>query len=201
MKKLEIENQNVSDSAEGSSSWGADSLNPSTLLSARQKELARLISIGKTNKEIAETLGYSTTWLSRLAHSPKIIKEVERLQDKLFDCTIGERLSEMGSTAASVIEEILTSSDPYIKPQLKAETARWVLEKLTGKPKQEIETKDGNLTDFMTLLKQMKEGQQNHLSLATDEARNAGSSLSTSSYIDISPKEKDPLEIWIDENI
>lgn len=191
----------TSDTAASDSSNDCHPENGSNPLTPRHRELARLAFLGKSQAEIAKTLKFSTAWTSRLLSSPRIIAEIDRLHDRAFDTSIGDRLKDLSSHAMDVIYSTLMSNDPHIKPSLRAETARWVVEKLSGKPRQEIETKDGNLTDFMTLLKQMKEDQQNQLPVATDDARNDGSSLSTSSYIDVSPKEKDPLEIWIDENL
>ncbi len=131
-------------------SWGDYFYRRRSVLKPRHQEFARLLFLGKTNAEIAETLGYTNTTVTLLSQQTDIRNEVARLQEKAFERTIGERLKECGPAAMDVIEEVLLAPDT--KKQLKKDTAVWVIEKLTGKAKQEIDVSSSTLTSFYELL-------------------------------------------------
>lgn len=132
--------------------WGQYSLAPDKPLNARQYEVARLAFLGKTNTEIAEAVGYTEPWVCRLLQAPRVTEEIERFRDKAFERTVGERLKGMGPQAASVIEGILR--DEMEKPALRADLAKWTLEKLTGKARQEVDVGSSTLGAFFKLLEE-----------------------------------------------
>lgn len=190
--------------------WGDHMIQPHTRLNARQRHAAYLTFLGKTNKEIREELNYSAEAVSILQSNPKFIREVERLRNKAFDITVGERLKTMGPLAMDTIEEILEAdNDPSIKPNLKADLAKWVAEKLTGKPKQEMEVQGGSLNTFLDLIKEMK-------TVGSETEGRGGKTLppgstEESSIIDVEAKRStdedketpkgDPYASWVDENL
>lgn len=136
-------------------SWGDYSLSPLRSLTARHRRLAELLFLGKSGREIAEELGYTEAWVSRLSSNSKVLDEVERLRDKAFEKTVSERLKDLGPQAANVVEEIL--HDEKEKAALRADLAKWTLEKLTGKAKQEVAVESTTLSTFFELLKQSGE--------------------------------------------
>lgn len=138
--------------------WGDWTVKPGRPLSARHKELCRLLFLGKTNTYIAEKMELSESRVSILKSNSLIQAEIARLQDLAFERTISERLKEMGPVAANILEDILISDDANIKPALKKDTAVWILEKLSGKPKQDIDVQSSTLGGFMDMLKQMQAG-------------------------------------------
>lgn len=138
-------------------SWGDYSLDPdpNKPLKARHREVARLLFLGKTQTEVAETLGYTIPWLNRLANNFKIKEEIQRLQDAAFERTVGERLKELGPRAMNTLEEAFSSQELKLKD--KVLLAQWIAEKLDGKAAQKVETKDSTLDRFISILEGMKQ--------------------------------------------
>jgi len=164
-------------------------------LSARHREFCRLIVRGATGREIMEKLGYSESRVSVLKNDPLIQSEIERLEDRLFEEDLNSRLKNLGPIAIGVLEDVLTSNDPSIKPHVKREAATWVVEKLTGKPRGEINVESNSLTGFMDLIKQMQE-------------RGEGFDTATIAKVDPVPLIEDSTQKsgtdwdkWLDENI
>lgn len=125
-------------------------------LSARHKEFARLVALGTKSSEIARILGIGGVQVSVLKRNPRIMVEVEKFQERMFEKDMGKRLRDMAPDAADVIEGILVSEDPNVKIGLKKETATWVLEKVTGRPKQEIDIQSSSLQNFIEMLQDAK---------------------------------------------
>lgn len=173
-------------------------LNPNKPLSHRHVELCKLLAKGYPHYEISKKILYSRNYISQLSCHPKIRKEVRRLQDKAFETLVNDRLAGLGHRALDVMEEVLITEDKDVKLQSKTDAAKWVLEKITGKAKQEIETKDGNLTDFMTMLKEIKEQQSR--ALPEGEARRAENTQGE--VIDVTPHKEpeDALASWVNQN-
>ena len=135
--------------------WGEWGLKPDGVLSSRQRKVAELLFEGtKTHSEIANEVGYSLVWISRLAQSPRVLREIERLKDKAFEATVGERLKDMGPYAATVVEGLLTN--PKTSEKVQADVAKWVLEKLTGKARQEVDVGSSTLSEFLRLAAELK---------------------------------------------
>lgn len=172
--------------------------NPNKPLTPRHWEFCRLLAMGHPHWKIHELMGYSRCYISILSCHPKIRNEVVRLQGVVFERTIEDRFKQMNHRALDVVEEVIKGEDQDIKIQDRLRAATWLLEKTTGKAKQEIETKGGGLADFMTLLRQAADENKmrsEQPSLTEGEARGG-------SFIDVTPekKEKDPLESWVDAN-
>jgi hypothetical protein len=125
-------------------------------LSPRHRELCRLLALGHTNNEICKILGYVTSRLSILKNSARIRQEVLKLQDKLFDKSIDERIKDLGRDAVDVMEEILI--DPQIDILKKESAARWIIEKNVGKPTQQLDVNANvSIGVFMDKLEAMQE--------------------------------------------
>lgn len=170
--------------------------NPMKPLTARHREVVRRLAKGDAPWEIRRDMGWSAAYLSILSSHPKIRAEVDRIQADILETT-NDRLASLNSRAIDVVQE--TIMDPDSKERLRAAT--WLLEKTTGKAKQEIETKGGSLTDFMTLLRQF-EGERQKLQGRLSEGEARGSK--GNEIIDITPSregEKDALELWVDQNL
>jgi DNA-binding CsgD family transcriptional regulator len=173
--------------------WGDWTLKPGRALSPRHKELCRLFFLGKTNSYIAETLGFTESRVSVLRSNTQVQAEITRLQELAFERTVGERLKEMGPQAANILEEILTTEDPNVKMSLKKETAVWVLEKLTGRPKQDIDIQSSTLGSFIEMLNQMKASDQ---TLTKDVTP----ALASGQVTEEAPVRSD-VEAWVAENL
>jgi hypothetical protein len=158
--------------------------------------------MGHPHWKIQELMGYSRCYISILSCHPKIRNEVVRLQGVVFERTIEDRFKQMNHRAMDVVEEVIKGEDQDIKMQDRLRAATWLLEKTTGKAKQEIETKGGGLADFMTLLRQAADENKMRAE-GSGEARQTLGPAAEGSFIDVTPekKEKDPLESWIDSNL
>lgn len=131
---------------------------PGSTLKPRHKEIARLHALGKTNNQICDILGYSTSRVSILLHTPEVQREVDRYRNRLYEKDLVSAIKELGNDAVATFEEALRSGKLSIKERL--DPAKWVLEKLSGKAKQEINVESNTLAAFMDELKRMKETNQ-----------------------------------------
>lgn len=129
---------------------------PTRRLSARQRELCRLIAQGVPNKKAASMLGYNENRVSIIVNSQKGRECIQQYQDKIFDKSMGEQIRELGPYAMDVVEEILTVKDPNIKPNVKADMAKWVVEKVSGRPKQEVEHTGNIVHEFYEKLEHLE---------------------------------------------
>jgi hypothetical protein len=129
-------------------------------LSARHREVARMLAKGLRNKDVCLRLGYTPGRVSVLMKNPKIREEVLRFQDRIFDKELGGRMAEIGPDAMDVIEQAIRSAT-FVKPETRLETAKWAMEKLTGKAVQKHELDAGGtlgrLIDKLDGMKDMKE--------------------------------------------
>jgi hypothetical protein len=109
------------------------------ILSPRHRRLAQLAASGSSNSAIAKELDYSDSRISILLRNPFIVREIRRLQDRLFEETIQQRLKNLVDPALSNIEEILKDRTNRVKVSEKFEASRWVVEKLDGKAVQKTD--------------------------------------------------------------
>lgn len=131
--------------------------NPITgALSARHREVARLIAKGWRNKDVCLRLGYTPGRISILMRNPKIREEILRFQDRIFDKELSGRMAEIGPDAMDVIEQAIRS-ETLLKPSERVETAKWAMEKLTGKAVQKHELESGTLGRLIDKLDSMKD--------------------------------------------
>ena len=126
-----------------------------TPLTFYQKELARLLSLGKKTKEIADQLKCSTQFVYACMKNPQIVEEAERYRDRLFEGDVSDRLKELNASAFGVMEQILR--DPGEKANLRLDAAKWILEKTTGKAIQAIDVQSSTLEAFHKLLGDMSQ--------------------------------------------
>lgn len=124
-------------------------------LKPRHREIARLHALGKTNNQICEILGYSTSRISILLGTPALKAEVDRYRNRLYDQDLVHAIKNLGGDAVAAYEEALRGKDLSTKEKLVPAT--WVLEKLSGKAKQEINIESNTIASFMDELKRMKE--------------------------------------------
>jgi len=137
-------------------SWGDFSFNPAKPLTPKAKRLCQLVAGGMKQGDAAEQIGYSMGWASRILTSQKGKDEVQRFMEKVFEQSVADRVKALGTPALDILEELLTSDDPSIKPQLKADVAKWVAEKISGKAKQEVEYSGNIVHDFVDKLKALE---------------------------------------------
>jgi hypothetical protein len=144
-------------------SWGDWTLKPGKKLSFRHRQAALMKATGATNKKIAEALGYCESRICTVLGNKKVIEEIERQVDRLYADTAENMMKRLTPYATDHMEHVLTSGqegfddDPEVKISHKNEIAKWLLEKETGKAKQEIEVGGnliGNLIEQLDLIGQ-----------------------------------------------
>lgn len=141
---------------ENDATWGDATL--SGPLKPRHRRLAELHAQGYTNNEIVEKLGYSVSRVSILLSNHKVKEEIERVRERIYQDTIAKRLKDLGDPAMNVIEECLTDRSNRWKENLKADMAKWVVEKLDGKATQKFDVGENTLSLFLDRLDAAKAG-------------------------------------------
>lgn len=126
-------------------------------LSPKQKRFCYYLSQGMKLTEAAELCDYTHAWASQLARTPVFRKELLRLQEKVFERPIAERMRSLAPKAIDVIEEILEAPDDRAKLGEKANHARWLVEMVEGKATQRVESEQNVLVGIMDTLKDMKD--------------------------------------------
>lgn len=118
----------------------------------------------------------------------------EDREAKLRGLGLAGGVKEMGVDAVLALDAILR--DPATKDSLRAEIARWVLEKTTGRAKQEVEVGAQSLGYFIELLKEMRSSGQ-----TLDVTPAAQPQLGTRSELpEIEVQPENPAKAWFDEN-
>lgn len=123
-------------------------------LKPRHREIARLHALGHTNNAICAKLGYSTSRVSILLGTPALKAEVDRYRNRLYDQDLITAMKDLGPDAIGVVQEMIR--DPNQKLKDRTVEAKWLLEKLTGKAKQEVSVENNSLAAFTELLKNMQ---------------------------------------------
>lgn len=121
-------------------------------LSPRHRRLAFLAAQGKSNAEICTELGYVASRVSILLKNHFIAEEISRLQERIFEETIGARLKSFAEPALANIQAILTDRTNRVKVSEKMALSQWVIEKLDGKATQKIEAGENLLASLMDRL-------------------------------------------------
>lgn len=126
---------------------------PTKPLKARAKEACRLLALGWTRQDVGKKLKYSDSYLLNAMHYPRWRAEIARFQDKMFEQDVMTRMKDLGGPAVDVIEELI--HDPAVSALKKADKAQWIIEKLTGKAKQEHSVESNTLAAFTEIARQM----------------------------------------------
>lgn len=114
-------------------------------------EIARLIVLGMTNKEVAEKLGCTPQTVSNVRNSPVVQDKISLLQAaRDCDCVeLSAEIAEMGPIALKRIREALETGQVLGK-EVNAATllkeANNVIDRVEGKAVQRIESKNLNAT-------------------------------------------------------
>lgn len=151
-------------------------------LKPRHRELARLHALGKTNNEICAILGYSTSRVSILVNNPAIRREVDRYRNRLYDRDLTTAIKDLGYDSVEVLEQMLRSDDAKLKDRVDA--AKWVLEKVSGKPRQEISVESQSLNRFFDLLQDLKDRGET-LDITPDSNTTVNTTVNTSESLEL----------------
>lgn len=173
--------------------WGKG---PSPGYRERHRAIARYNALGLSNNEIAAKLNYSPTAISLALKKPWVQEEVARFRTQYFDEDINRALKAAGSDAIKHIHK--TILDEGEKSDLRSTNSRWVLEKLTGKAKQEVSVESNTLTAFMDLLRETRERGETLEPAILDVTPNPENSAQLAE----SPGDTSPdFDAWLDQNL
>jgi hypothetical protein len=123
----------------------------------KHRHLAMLKAAGWPNKDIAKKLDLTPSRVSILLSNTMIKDEVHKQQDRMFAQSVEDSMKALGPIAMDQIESILTAdaSDRSVTTSHRADAAKWLLEKLTGKAKQEVEVQGNLMGNFIQQLEAM----------------------------------------------
>lgn len=127
-------------------------------LSPRHRRFAQLVASGATGTAIKEETGYSDSRISVLKKDPHITAEIARIQERIYEETIGSRLKTFAEPALAVLERALTDKTNRVKESEKIDVAKWVIEKIDGKATQKYDVGENMLSVLMDRLDSIKAG-------------------------------------------
>lgn len=177
-------------------------------LTPRHRRLAQLAASGAPNSSIAKELDYSESRISILLKNPLIIDEIGRLQERIFEETIAQRLKSFIEPALNNIQMILTDRSNAVKISEKMALSQWIIEKLDGKAVQKHEAGENLLSTIMDRLdasrtapKQIVHVTQNimHNYAAEPEGPGPATKDVTPLQIEAKSSEESELEAWISD--
>jgi len=191
-KEEEVPNQRNKLPKPPDMSWGDYILSTKTPLTERQKMAAHLVASGHANKEICAKLKYHPQVLSNMKSATKFKLAVAKFQERMFDRAMDERMKDLGSDAIDVIEEHIT--DDNLSASKRESTARWVIEKLTGKPAQQVDIK-GEIS-VGVFLDELESLRAQGKIIDVSPAKVEGSTPET----EAEPEPTDELADWVEKN-
>lgn len=164
------------------------------VLSPRHRRLCQLAAMGSSNASICKELGFSSSRMSILLKNPYIAAEVRRLQDKIFEGTIQERMKALTDPALNNIEMVLKDRTNRVKVSEKLSASQWVIEFNGGKPVQKVDIGENTLSHIMDKLDAIKtQARSREVSSAGD-----GSPDIEMKALPEAPKpEEDALTAWV----
>lgn len=128
---------------------------PKRALNPRQKLVAYFAAQGVSTKGIAKETNLSQARVSTILATTRVKEYVNYLQYKMFGKTAEQRFKEILPKAIDTAEEML--SKPGVKDHLKAEVAFKFMDRVLGKPKQQIEHSGSLIKELFDQLDQLKQ--------------------------------------------
>lgn len=151
--------------------------------------LCYLLASGLSQREAARELNYTESRISIICSKPTVQNKIERIKKTHWDAQIGTRIGQLAPRALDVFEDTLKDKSAKLSDRIHA--AQWLLEKHSGKPKQDIGVDAG--AGFLQLLQALE--------AAKTQARDSGGPSTTGHQtIDVTP-ERDPLADWVSANV
>lgn len=125
---------------------------PSNGYEERWREIARLHALGYTNNQIARHLGYSATGISLALQKPFVQAEIAVARGRHIS---EDAIAIMRDTSVHAARRLQTA---VMNPDDRNgyDASKFVVEKVTGKARQEVTVESGTLSTFMELLKEMR---------------------------------------------
>lgn len=125
-------------------------------LSFKHKYMVQLFATGMTNKEVAQEMDLSESWVAHLRNKESVKAEVALLHKNLVAPSVQERFNKIVTKAISRAEDIM--DDPETKDALVADIAFRFMDRALGKPKQTVDVETNLLSELLTRLDQKTVG-------------------------------------------
>jgi hypothetical protein len=125
---------------------------PSRGYMVRRQMIAQLHARGYTGVQIGRHLGYSSGAISNALRDPWVKAEIEKERARLVDEDAVAIMKTTSVHAAKRLERTVLNPQSRNGDQV----SQFILEKVTGKPKQEISHEHGSLTIYLDMLKGMQ---------------------------------------------
>ena len=134
-----------------------------------------------SNAAIAKEIDMTNAWVCTILHTEHVRERVKVIQQELFGDKIEQRFKRSLPKAMDVMEESLGSDNEKVK----IDSAKWLLEKVTGKATQQVNVEGNLLGDLISQLDEAKEARE------VDEV------------LQIEAKEDnyDPMDEWVLDNV
>jgi len=151
-----------------------------------------MAAAGANNAAIAGELGYSQARMSVIMSNTQVQARIKEIQNQHWGENIQNRFNAVLPRAMDVAEQIIDGEIPA-KTSERWDAAKWLLEKVTGKPKQEIEVDGGNsIRSLIQALDQVKAAR----------AQGTEAQLTSEQLIDVKPvPPKDEIDDWVSQNV
>lgn len=125
-------------------------------LTPRHRRLCQLAASGVSLKQIASDMGFNPAYVSQLLAKEAIRDEVARLQDRIFEESVQQRLKSQLDSALNHIEFVMTDRTNRVSMEHKSEISKWLIEKVDGKATQKHDIGENMLSVVMDRLDDMK---------------------------------------------
>lgn len=126
---------------------------PSLGIQERWRAIARLHARGQNSQRIAKKLNYSPPAVARVLTHQWVRDEVARFR-AAYDSDPNSKIKDAALDSIDALQELIL--DERTKPNIVADISKFILEKATGKAKQEISVESGSLMQYMDMLKGMQ---------------------------------------------
>lgn len=169
--------------------WGDFALVPGKPITPGHRRICQLFAMGLSNKEVAEEVGFTEPRIATLRSNTLMVREIARLQEKVFEETIQDRMKGLGTSALDVLESAVRDETKQFKSSERLSAAQWLIEKLDGKAAQKHDIGENLLGVLMDRLDARKTEAPKQI-----EQRDV-SDIETA----VKEVERDPLADWIDD--
>lgn len=143
---------------------------------------------GASTLMIAEELSLPDQQVSLLLSKASVARKVRQIKEEYWGANMTKQFDQAAPEALRVAREMIAGDVPGLKASERWSAAQWILEKSTGKPKQEVALSgDHSLRQLFAELELLKQARET----SSLEAR----------MIDVTPQEKDEFDVWLEENV
>ena len=173
-------------------SWGDYLLKQKEGVRHKHEVIAFMKAAGSTNKKIAQEISMGESWISTILSNTAVKERISEIQKEHWGDNIEARFKNTVPKAMDIVDEIL--SDPYgdYKIQDKLKAAMWLLEKVTGKAKQEVDHNSVGLKDLLGKLDELsKQGETIDITPQLPQSEEEAALR----------KQDSAFDVWIEQNI